>query len=58
MRAGLARWVSYHNADRPHSGLGVRIPDEAYHRIELTPLPGLDPAKAMQQTGGMNYTRE
>lgn len=46
LRAGLARWVSYYNADRPHSGLGGRTPDEAYHMIEPTPLPGLAPATA------------
>ncbi len=30
LRAGLARWVRYYNADRPHSSLGGRTPDEAY----------------------------
>jgi len=33
-------------ADRPHSALGGRTPDEAYHAIEPTPLPGLAPATA------------
>jgi putative transposase len=46
LRAGLARWVGYYNADRPHSGLRGRTPDEAYHMIEPTPLPGLAPATA------------
>ena len=46
LRAGLARWVNYYNADRPHSGLGGRTPDEAYQTIEPTPLPGLAPATA------------
>jgi len=46
LRAGLVKWVSYYNADRPHSGLGGRTPDEAYHTIEPTPLPGLAPATA------------
>jgi putative transposase len=46
LRAGLARWIGYYNADRPHSGLGGRTPDEAYHMIEPTPLPGLAPATA------------
>ncbi len=46
LRAGLAKWVDYYNADRPHSGLGGRTPDEAYHTIEPTPLPGLAPATA------------
>ena len=30
LRAGLTRWISYHNARRPHSTLGGRTPDEAY----------------------------
>ena len=46
LRAGLARWVNYYNADRPHSGLGGRTPDEAYHTIEPMPLPGLAPVTA------------
>ena len=29
-RAGLRRWIGYYNADRPHSALGGRTPDEAY----------------------------
>ena len=46
LRAGLARWVGYYNADRPHSALGGRTPYEAYHTIEPTPLPRLAPATA------------
>ena len=46
LRTGLAKWVSYYNADRPHSGLGSRTPDEAYQTIEPTPLPGLAMATA------------
>jgi putative transposase len=30
LRAGLSRWIGYYNADRPHSGLSGRTPDEAY----------------------------
>jgi putative transposase len=30
LRAGLARWVGYYNAGRPHSALAGRTPDEAY----------------------------
>ena len=29
-RAGIGRWMSYYNAERPHSALGGRTPDEAY----------------------------
>lgn len=43
LRAGLHRWVGYYNARRPHSGLAGQTPDEAYHRIGLTPCPGLAP---------------
>ena len=30
LRAGLARWINYYNARRPHSTLAGRTPDEAY----------------------------
>ena len=30
LRAGLSRWIGYYNAERPHSALGGRTPDEAY----------------------------
>jgi putative transposase len=30
LRAGLARWVGYYNAERPHSAFAGRTPDEAY----------------------------
>jgi putative transposase len=30
LRAGLARWIGYYNAARPHSALGGRTPDEAH----------------------------
>ena len=29
-RAGIGRWMNYYNAERPHSALGGRTPDEAY----------------------------
>jgi putative transposase len=29
-QAGLRRWIGYYNADRPHSALGGRTPDETY----------------------------
>jgi putative transposase len=29
-QAGLRRWIGYYNADRPHSALDGRTPDEAY----------------------------
>ena len=30
LRAGLAYWIGYYNARRPHSTLAGRTPDEAY----------------------------
>ena len=35
LRAGLARWIGYYNARRPHSSLGGQTPNEAYDAIEL-----------------------
>ena len=29
-RAGLGRWITYYNADRPHSALGGGTPAEAH----------------------------
>jgi putative transposase len=29
-RAGIGRWMRYYNAERPHSSLGGRTPDEAH----------------------------
>ncbi len=33
LRAGLGRWITYYNTQRPHSGLAGRTPAEAYGRI-------------------------
>jgi putative transposase len=33
LRAGLGRWITYYNTQRPHSGLAGRTPAEAYRRI-------------------------
>ena len=33
LRAGLARWITYYNTHRPHSGLAGQTPAEAYGRI-------------------------
>jgi putative transposase len=43
LRAGLARWVAYYNAHRPHSGLAGQTPDEAYYRNAPTSSPGHAP---------------
>jgi putative transposase len=35
-RAGLRRWIGYYNADRPHSALGGKTPDETYSISSMT----------------------
>ena len=30
LRTGLRRWITYYNADWPHSGLDGRTPNKAY----------------------------
>ncbi|MGB7205502.1 MAG: IS3 family transposase [Anderseniella sp.] len=30
MRAGISKWLTYYNAERPHSTHGILTPDEAY----------------------------
>ena len=37
LHAGLAQWVGHYNSMRPHSALGGRTPDEAYHGIVSPP---------------------
>ena len=32
LRAGLGRWITYYNTQRPHSGLAGRTPVEAYRQ--------------------------
>ena len=32
-RAGLGRWITYYNSQRPHSALGGRTPNEAHADI-------------------------
>ena len=29
-RAGIGKWLTYYNAERPHSALGGRTPEEAH----------------------------
>ena len=43
LRVGLTRWISYYNADRPHSGLAGRTPNEAYGANEMRSIAGLAP---------------
>ena len=38
LRAGLARWIGYYNARRPHSTLAGRTPDEAYGASRMEKL--------------------
>jgi putative transposase len=43
LRAGLAGWIVYYNADRPHSALAGRTPDEVYATIDGPRCAGLAP---------------
>ena len=38
LRTGLAGWIGYYNARRPHSTLAGRTPDEAYWADGATKL--------------------
>ena len=38
-RAGIKRWMDFYNAERPHSTLGGRTPDEAYDGRAMTVPP-------------------
>lgn len=40
LRDEVTRWVGFYNADRPHSSLAGRPPDEAYHQRAPAPCPG------------------
>jgi putative transposase len=43
LRAGLSRWITYYNTQRPHSGLSGRTPAEAYGRIDASSHGGHAP---------------
>jgi hypothetical protein len=43
LRVGLTRWIGYHNADRPRSGLAGQTPNEVYVVNEIPPRAGLAP---------------
>jgi|TARA_R100000501_G_scaffold6292_1_gene13765 putative transposase len=47
LRNGLARWITYYNAQRPHSGLAGQTPAEAYGRIGETDHGGHAPHDLM-----------
>ena len=47
LRAGLRRWITYYNTQRPHSGLAGQTPAEAYGRIEETDHGGHAPHDLM-----------
>jgi putative transposase len=47
LKEGLAKWVGYYNAQRPHSTLAGRTPNEAYNRID-PPYPGRAPDMAQR----------
>ena len=43
LRIGLARWIGYYNAGRPHSGLAGQTPNEAYWKLKMRSPAGLVP---------------
>jgi putative transposase len=43
LRQGLGRWISFYNAQRPHSALAGRTPDEVYHPTTPRLHPGHAP---------------
>jgi len=47
LRAGLGRWITYYNAQRPHSGLDGRTPAEAYGQIGASSYRGYAPDMTM-----------
>ena len=47
LRNGLARWITYYNTQRPHSGLAGQTPAEAYGRIDKTDHEGHAPHDLM-----------
>lgn len=49
LRVGLNRWIGYYNADRPHSELAGRTPNEAYGIHENAPGVGRAPPPANLQ---------
>lgn len=40
LRAGRAKWIAHYNGQRPHTALGGRTPDEAYHTAPTPSDPG------------------
>ena len=50
LRAGLAKWITYYNTERPHSALGGATPDDAYTFTGAQPDPGLTPDQAVVPT--------
>ena len=49
-REGIGRWVDHYDQERPHSSLGGRTPDEAYHGIDPLYGAGLRPVSNKDQT--------
>jgi putative transposase len=50
LRAGLTRWITYYNSQRPHTALAGATPDEAYTQRGVQPDPGLTPDQAEPET--------
>ncbi len=49
-RRGIRKWVAKYNHERPHSSLGGRTPDEAYHGNAPLYRAGFHPVSGKDQT--------
>ena len=48
-RASIGRWIDFYNAERPHSSLDDRTPDEAYSDLGGAPTSSLRSASAQSE---------
>ena len=48
-RASIGRWIDFYNAERPHSSLDDRTPDEAYSDLGGTPTSSLRSSSAQSE---------
>ena len=48
-RASIGRWIDFYNAERPHSSLDDRTPDEAYSELGGAPTSSLRSSSAQSE---------
>ena len=58
LRVGVARWIGYYNAHRPHSRLAGQTLDETCSTPGLQSGRGTSPAPQNTSTGGMITTSD